>query len=61
MTKQYYRPDEVATILGYSIKTVYRWIRREVVPSSKILGTYRISKAELNKLLRDGPREPAEK
>lgn len=48
--KDYYRPDEVATLLQISQETVYRWMRGGKLKPVKIEGVTRIPKEELERL-----------
>ncbi|MCK8604405.1 helix-turn-helix domain-containing protein [Desulfoferrobacter suflitae] len=50
--KRFYRPDEVADILGVSTKTVYRLIKEDRLKAVKIRSILRIPERELDKLTR---------
>jgi len=50
--KRFYRPDEVADILGVSTKTVYRLIKEDRLKAVKIRSILRIHQRELDKLTR---------
>ena len=52
--KKFYRPDEVATMLGVSIRTVQRWARSGVIPSSTVNGLLRISIQDLEETIESG-------
>ena len=43
----YVNVKETAKLLSVSEKTVYRWIKRNLVPTYKVHGTYRFKRAEL--------------
>ena len=47
---KYYRPDEIAEIMGVSTRTVYRWIDRKELSAVKIGGTIRIKLPDLEAL-----------
>ena len=51
--KEYYRPDEVATILQVNVRSVYNYIRdiENPLPASKINGVLRIKKTELDEYI----------
>jgi excisionase family DNA binding protein len=49
--KLFFRPDEVATILGVSRSTVYLWCQSEVIEAIKIRKQIRISKSILIEFL----------
>lgn len=40
--KDLLRPDEVATYLSLSVKTVYGWVAEGKLPARKVFGTLRI-------------------
>lgn len=48
--KEFYSLNEVAEILGFSIKTVREWVRLKKINYVKILGNIRVSKEELERL-----------
>lgn len=48
--KEFYSLNEVAEILGFSIKTVREWVRLKKINYVKILGNIRVSKDELERL-----------
>jgi excisionase family DNA binding protein len=53
LQKAFYRPDEVAEILGLSRRTIYRMIRDSRLPSVKLnKGPRRISNQALTTLLK---------
>ncbi|MGM0416417.1 MAG: helix-turn-helix domain-containing protein, partial [Thermodesulfobacteriota bacterium] len=43
----YVNVKETARLLSVSEKTVYRWIKRNLVPTYKVHGSYRFKRAEL--------------
>ncbi len=45
--KKYYRPDEVAEMLGVSTRTIYRWIDKKELSAIKIGGTVRVKFLDL--------------
>jgi excisionase family DNA binding protein len=50
--KQFYRPDEAATILGVCTKTIYRLIRDGKLKAVRIRSVLRISRQEIERLTR---------
>jgi len=51
-TKEFYRPDEAATILDVSKKTIYRHIRDGKLRAVRIRSILRISRKEIYRLTR---------
>ena len=51
MTKQYLRPDEVATMLNVSVRTIQYWAQKGKLPAVKLNGLLRIPAAELEKVM----------
>jgi excisionase family DNA binding protein len=51
LTKDRYWPSEVATILGVSKMTVYRWIQQGTITPILRIRPYKIARAEIEKLL----------
>lgn len=43
----YYRPGEVAAILGKSVNTVIRWLNDGKIPGEKVGGLWFVDKAQL--------------
>lgn len=54
--RQFYRPEEVAEILGVSLATVYRRIKDGSIPSRDLGGLIRIPIEEFRRLFM-GPRQ----
>lgn len=54
--RQFYRPDEVARILGISVRSVYRRIEDDTIPAIKIGRLYRISATEFHQVFPRIPR-----
>lgn len=50
-TKRFYRPDEVAVILGVSTRSVQRWAASGVLPSARIGNLLRIPRDQLEALM----------
>jgi excisionase family DNA binding protein len=48
---EYLRAGEIARLMGISVRTVRRWIAREIIPSVKFGGARLVAKAELECLL----------
>ena len=48
--KEFYSLNEVAEILGFSIKTVREWVTDKKINAVKILGEWRISIQEIERL-----------
>lgn len=53
--KQYLRAAEIAKLTGMSIRTIRRWIKDEVLPSTKLGGAKLVAKADLDRLLSPSP------
>ena len=49
MEKRFYKIDEVAVYLGFSVSTVRKWIRLGSIPFCKINGGIRLDKQEIDK------------
>lgn len=49
---RWYRPDQVAALVGLSRATIYRRIEDGTIPAVRIGGLYRIPAAALQHLLR---------
>lgn len=49
--ENYLTPQEVADKLKVNLRTIYRWIREGKLKAVKIVGGWRISEADLNKML----------
>jgi excisionase family DNA binding protein len=49
--KQYLRPAEIAELTGMSIRTIRRWIRDEVLPSTKLGGARLVATTDLQAVL----------
>lgn len=49
--REYYRPQEVADMLGVKILTVYRWIKEGKITAYKV-GQWRIPIKELDEVLK---------
>jgi excisionase family DNA binding protein len=56
--RKYLRAAEIAGLTGMSERTVRRWIRDEVLPSTKLGGARIVAAADLKAAL--SPREDAE-
>ena len=52
--KEFYSIKEVAEILNFKERTVRKWIECKEINAVKILGCWRISKEELERLKRGG-------
>ena len=50
-SKEFYRPDEAATILDVSKKTIYRHIRDGKLRAVRIRSILRISRKEIDRLV----------
>jgi len=48
---RYYRPDELATGLGVSRKTVYAWIRQRRIIACRVGSLLRIPPKEYSKIM----------
>jgi excisionase family DNA binding protein len=52
MDKEYLTTNEVKELLGLkNVITVQRWIRKGILPATKFLKDYRISKSDLDRFL----------
>lgn len=49
--ENYFTPQEVAAKLKIDVRTIYRWIREKKLKAVKLVGGWRISENELNRLL----------
>jgi excisionase family DNA binding protein len=49
--KAYLRAPEIAGLTGMSIRTIRRWIRQEILPSTKVGGARLVARADLEHLL----------
>jgi acetyl-CoA synthetase len=49
--ENYLTPQEVADKLKIDVRTIYRWIREKKLKAVKLVGGWRISENELNRLL----------
>jgi excisionase family DNA binding protein len=52
--KRYFRPDEVATMLDVTVRTIQLWAKAGTIPAVKINGVLRIPKLELEKTIKVG-------
>jgi len=52
--KGYYRPDELATNLNVSRKTIYSWIRQRRITAYRIGSLLRIPAEEYHRIMRSG-------
>jgi excisionase family DNA binding protein len=50
--RKFYRPDEVATMLDVTVRTIQLWAKAGKIPAVKINGVLRIPKLELDKVMR---------
>ncbi|WP_027186730.1 helix-turn-helix domain-containing protein [Desulfovibrio cuneatus] len=48
---------ETAEFLGLSTKTIFRWIERGDIQATKLGKVYRIQRAEIDRLLREGTKQ----
>ena len=51
VARKYLRAGEIAGLTGMSLRTVRRWIRAEVLPSTKLGGARLVARADLERLL----------
>ncbi len=51
--REVYSPEEVAVILGMSLATIRRWLRKGKLRGTKIGGVWIISKTEIERILGD--------
>jgi excisionase family DNA binding protein len=49
--KQYLRPGAIAELTGMSIRTIRRWIRDDVLPSTKLGGARLVATKDLQAVL----------
>ena len=54
---EYLRAAEIAALTGMSIRTIRRWIRDKVLPSTKLGGARLVATADLEAVL-SGPDDP---
>lgn len=47
----YLRVSEVATLLGFDVKTIRRWIKAGQLPATRMGGEWRIERADLKSYL----------
>lgn len=57
--KAYLRAPEIAGVTGMSIRTIRRWIRQEILPSTKVGGARLVARADLERLFCQS-RDPTE-
>jgi excisionase family DNA binding protein len=55
LSKNWWRPDEVADYFRVSMDTVYRWVRRGSLDGRKINGVIRISRGSIEALMDKKP------
>ena len=66
MARKYLGAGEIAGLTGMSLRTVRRWIRAEVLPSTKLGGARLVARADLEAAFstsrdtRHGPSDAAE-
>jgi excisionase family DNA binding protein len=48
MTTKLLKPEEVATLLGFKIKTVYNWVNLRRIPHIKLGGKLRFDEAVIH-------------
>ena len=66
VARKYLRAGEIAGLTGMSLRTVRRWIRAEVLPSTKLGGARLVARADLDAAfstsrdMRHGPSDAAE-
>lgn len=49
---EYYTPEQVADKLHFTVRTIYKLIRDEKLPASKIGREYRISEEQLDRFMK---------
>ena len=49
--KAYLRASDIAELTGMSTRTIRRWIRQEILPSTKVGGARLVARADLERLL----------
>jgi excisionase family DNA binding protein len=57
---EYLSAAEIAELTGMSLRTVRRWINKEVLPSTKLGGARLVARADLECLLFSPPTQAAE-
>ena len=48
-----FTPREAADFLKVNVRTIYRWVKNGTIASTKIAGTLRIRKADLDNLFQE--------
>jgi excisionase family DNA binding protein len=56
---EYLRAADIVRLTGTSLRTVRRWIREEIIPSTQLGGARLVARADLERLLCSPP-DPAE-
>ena len=52
---EYLRAADIARLTGMSIRTAWRWIADEIIPSTKLRGARLVARADLERLLSPPP------